>query len=137
MAAIFELEPPAIRHPVPSQHRRPRGAPRGQEESRPTATTEREASRIPARTALLAVALLVGAVLLSRSVTSIPGSTSDSPTVPSGQLVVVGPGDTLWSIAEEHFPASQLVVAVEGLTALNGGSEALRVGDVVALPELG
>lgn len=66
-----------------------------------------------------------------------PGNTSDSPTVPSGQLVVVGPGDTLWSIAEEHFPASQLVVAVEGLTALNEGSEALRVGDVVALPELG
>ncbi len=137
MAAIFELNPPAIRRPAPSRHDRHRRTPGSPAGSGPNTASGRQGSHTRVHTALLAAAFLVGAILVSRGVTSLSGITSDTPAVPSGELVVVGPGDTLWSIAEEHFPASQRVVATEGLTALNGRSAALRVGDVVALPDLG
>ena len=137
MAAIFEFDPPAIRRPAPSRHRRPRGFPSGPAGSGPYTAGEKQGSRTAVHTALLVAAFLVGAALLSRGVTFVSGVSSDTPAAASGELVVVGPGDTRWSIAEEHFPASQRVVAIEGLTALNGASEALRMGDVVALPDLG
>jgi hypothetical protein len=48
-----------------------------------------------------------------------PSSTSASAT--SGPTVVVQPGDTLWSIAEEVAPGIDARIVVDQLIALNGG----------------
>jgi hypothetical protein len=82
------------------------------------------------------VALVVAAVgSVGRSAAWLAtGGPDDQPA--SSELVVVGPGDTLWSIAEEHFPPGRRAAAVEALEALNGPSSSVELGDVVALPDL-
>jgi hypothetical protein len=87
----------------------------------------------PVVVALLVVSAAIGSVGRSAPWLSTEGP-GDRPA--SGELVVVGPGDTLWSIAEEHFPPGRRPAAVAALEALNGPSESLELGDVVALPEL-
>lgn len=79
---------------------------------------------------VLAAALSVGA--LGWGVVT-PGSTPGI-VESSGVNVVVRPGDTYWSIAEESMGHLERRSAVADLTALNGPSSELRVGDVVAIP---
>jgi Tfp pilus assembly protein FimV len=85
------------------------------------------------------VALVVVAGAVGSFGRSMPRLVIGDPGAPisSGEVVVVGPGDTLWSIAEEHFPPDARATAVEALEALNGPSVGLELGDVVALPDLG
>jgi hypothetical protein len=123
MAAIFELSPPSnsTARAQPSRSRALRPVGRGR-------IVRRRAAVVTAA----AAALLAGGRAL-------PWPSSSAPAEPraSGELVVVGPGDTLWSIAEEHFPVARRSAAIEALAALNGSSADLRPGEIVALPSLG
>jgi len=96
----------------------------------------------------LLLSLLLGSVLLAGlGVMSAP-----SQDVPqrSGQSVVVGAGDTYWSIAQDAITAGSIGSSgdsggatelhsqtIEGLVALNGDVADLRPGDVISLPTLG
>jgi Tfp pilus assembly protein FimV len=87
------------------------------------------------RSALLVVALVatVGTAARSHLWTSSPAAER---VESSGDLLVLGPADTLWSIAGEHYPESRRVEAIAALEELNGPSGSLLPGDVLALPEL-
>lgn len=82
---------------------------------------------------LAALLVLVAAVLLASLLSAVAGGTGS--TGASSELVVIGPGDTLWSVAEEHLPGHDRHLAVSLLEDLNGPSAGLRVGDVVVIPE--
>lgn len=95
---------------------------------------------LPLRGALLVVLSLAMLVLAFVSLGG-PGGADRGDVVPerSGEFVIVGPGDTALSIVTESGLASGSVSAreaVDGLILLNGGSDALEVGQVVALPAI-
>jgi len=49
--------------------------------------------------------------------------------------VVVQPGDTLWSIASEHYPSDDVRVRVEDIERVNGlHSPVIQVGETLHLP---
>jgi len=49
--------------------------------------------------------------------------------------VVVEPGDTLWSIASEHYPADDVRVRVDDIEQANGlRGPAIQVGQSLRLP---
>ncbi len=49
--------------------------------------------------------------------------------------VVVQPGDTLWSIASEHYPADDVRVRVQDIEQANGlHSPTIEVGQTLRLP---
>ena len=49
--------------------------------------------------------------------------------------VVVQPGDTLWSIAAEHYPASDVRAKVEEIERANGlRSPVIQIGETLRLP---
>lgn len=87
--------------------------------------------------ALVALIGVLGVLLVSG-----PGGAGTAPVTAaaSGSHVVVGPGDTMLSILDEHHPgldATAMRTAVASMASLNGGSRALEPGQVVALPALG
>ncbi len=56
-------------------------------------------------------------------------------TPPEYQVVVVQPGDTLWSIAAAHYPAADPRERVEAIEELNGlGGPQISPGETLALP---
>ncbi|HEX2647795.1 MAG TPA: LysM peptidoglycan-binding domain-containing protein [Candidatus Dormibacteraeota bacterium] len=56
-------------------------------------------------------------------------------TAPSDSTVVVQPGDTLWSIASEHYPGDDVRVRVEDIERANGLSgPTIEVGQELRLP---
>ena len=49
--------------------------------------------------------------------------------------VVVQPGDTLWSIAEAHYPSEDVRVRVDDIERANGlGDPVIEVGQTLRLP---
>jgi LysM repeat protein len=49
--------------------------------------------------------------------------------------VLVQPGDTLWSIATEHYPADDVRVRVDDIEHANGlQGPAIQVGQTLRLP---
>jgi LysM repeat protein len=49
--------------------------------------------------------------------------------------VVVQPGDTLWSIASEHYPSDDVRVRIDDIERLNGlHSPVIEVGKTLKLP---
>jgi len=80
-----------------------------------------------------AVAALLAAAVLAVTTTAMAASPVEPPAA-SGQYRVVGPGDTMWSIAADYAPTADRAQTVAELVALNGGRSDLGVGDVVALP---
>lgn len=62
------------------------------------------------------------------------GSVSTALPARSGDYVVVGPGDTLRSLALEYAPDADTAELVGSIAALNGGERAVEVGQVLALP---
>lgn len=50
---------------------------------------------------------------------------------------MVGPGDTVTSLAAELAPTDEVARYVDGIVALNGGERSLEVGQVVELPTAG
>jgi nucleoid-associated protein YgaU len=54
---------------------------------------------------------------------------------PADSTVVVQPGDTLWSIASEHYPADDVRVRVQDIEQANDlHSPAIEVGQTLRLP---
>jgi Tfp pilus assembly protein FimV len=87
------------------------------------------------RTAVAAVAVAV-ILVLAQVVGAVSGSVAgafDSAPAASGQVHVVEPGDTLWSIAGQVAPGIDRRVAVDDLLALNGEGP-LRIGQQLQLP---
>ncbi|MCZ7630343.1 MAG: hypothetical protein M5U19_15475 [Microthrixaceae bacterium] len=64
------------------------------------------------------------------------GSAEESP-LRSGDHVVVGPGDTLRSVAVDYAPDADQAQVVEAIRVLNGGEPSVEVGQVLALPLVG
>ena len=86
----------------------------------------RERSR--SRLALLAIVLAVAALVLLGGV--ITGGASSPP-----QHVVVHSGDTLWGIAEAHYPGGDIQSRVVQLEAANHlQSAAISPGEILTLP---
>jgi hypothetical protein len=85
---------------------------------------------------LAAVVLIATFLLVSSAVTRIaggaPSSAAGGPS-PTSPTVVVQPGDTLWSIAAEVAPDTDVRVTVDRLIALNGSSR-IEVGQQLELP---
>ena len=54
---------------------------------------------------------------------------------PAETTVVVQPGDTLWSIASEHYPADDVRVRVDDIEQANGlAGPTIQVGQTLRLP---
>lgn len=68
-----------------------------------------------------------------------PLGSAGGSTIPesAGEFVVVGPGDTVTSLAAELAPTDEVARYVDGIVALNGGERSLEVGQVVELPTAG
>jgi hypothetical protein len=87
------------------------------------------------RALALAVAAVV-LVVLAQLVGLVAGSVAeaiDSPPAASGQVHLVAPGETLWSVAGDLAPQLDRRVAVDDLLALNGEAP-LRAGQRLQLP---
>jgi LysM domain len=91
--------------------------------------------------ALLVLALFaVGLVLAVRTVTAtlggVPASAPEGPFPHAGtRVVVVQPGDTVWSIARSLVPEGDIRGLVDDLVASHDG--ALQPGDRLLVPETG
>jgi len=83
---------------------------------------------------VLVLALMFGAVAVGRGALAglapAPAAATGSPT---GQSVVVEPGDTLWSIARRLQPNGDVRPLVDRLIAAQG-SALIEPGDRIALP---
>jgi Tfp pilus assembly protein FimV len=55
------------------------------------------------------------------------------PTIGRSVTYIVQPGDTLWSIAQQQYPDSNVSEVVDALVSLNGGAS-LDIGQQVLLP---
>ena len=78
---------------------------------------------------LVVVLLLALAVSLSLAVVAHGG------TAPAYSTVVVQPGDTLWSIAAEHYPADDIRARVVDIERANGlNSPLIETGKTLRLP---
>jgi len=78
---------------------------------------------------LVVVLLLALAVSLSLAVVAHGG------TAPAYSTVVVQPGDTLWSIAAEHYPSSDVRARVQDIEIANQlNSPVIGVGETLRLP---
>jgi nucleoid-associated protein YgaU len=76
-----------------------------------------------------AVLLLALSVSLGLAVVAHGGTAAQDSTV------VVQPGDTLWSIAAEHYPSSDVRAKVEEIERANGlHSPVIQVGETLHLP---
>jgi LysM repeat protein len=88
----------------------------------------RSSRRIKPVHRLAAVLLLALSVSVSLAVVAHGGTAQDG-------SVVVQPGDTLWSIAAEHYPSSDVRARVEDIERANGlHSPVIQVGDTLRLP---
>ncbi len=88
---------------------------------------------------MLTTSVVASVVLLGiRGVASGSGISAESWSVPtrSGEYVVVGPGDTLDSLAREYGPESDPGRTIAAMEALNGGERSVEVGQVLAMPIL-
>jgi len=89
----------------------------------------RSARRIKPIHRLAAVLLLALSVSLGLAVVAHGG------TAPQDSTVVVQPGDTLWSIAAEHYPSSDVRAQVEAIERANGlHSPVIQIGETLKLP---
>lgn len=89
----------------------------------------RSARQIRPAHRLAAVFLLALSVSLGFAVVAHGGAASQDSTV------VVQPGDTLWSIATEHYPSDDVRARVEGIERANGlHSPLIEVGRTLRLP---
>lgn len=79
---------------------------------------------------LLAASAAVGVLVVGSGVLGVGGT----PASPSGEYRVIGPGDTLYSIAAEHAPTASPAAVVDQLVELNGGTSDVELGDVIVLP---
>lgn len=78
---------------------------------------------------LAAVCLLALSVSLGFAVVAHGG------TAPVESTVVVQPGDTLWSIAAEHYPSDDVRARVEAIERANSlRSPLIEVGETLRLP---
>lgn len=91
---------------------------------------------------LTTVVLLTGFLLMSgvlrtdgQIVSEAAPSAAQAPAR-SGDYVVVGPGDTLRSVAIEYAPAADQAQVVDAIRVLNGGERVVELGQVLALPVL-
>jgi hypothetical protein len=91
------------------------------------------------RIAALVVGLVAisGVVLLANvAVTQLTaGAVTPPPVATAPEIVVVQPGDTLWSIAVAQGGEGDVRERVDALVRANGGSSALQVGDRIVLPD--
>src|SRR5260370_39810436 len=56
-------------------------------------------------------------------------------SAPAYTAVVVQPGDTLWGIAAEHYPADDVRIRVQGIEHANGlPGPSIAVGQTLRLP---
>jgi len=118
-------------------HARARVRPVGQ--LRPVGPVSGVSRHVPPRSPrLLAAAVLTTLTVLG--LIALPGlrlPRADAPGPPAvTELHVVGPGDTMWSLAAAHLPAEPRAQAIDRLRTLNGDHE-LRPGDVVVVPVAG
>jgi LysM repeat protein len=78
---------------------------------------------------LMVVLLLALAVSLSLAVVAHGG------TAPAYSTVVVQPGDTVWSIAAEHYPSDDIRARVMDIERANGlNSPLIETGKTLRLP---
>jgi len=78
---------------------------------------------------------LAAVLLLALSVSVCLAVVAHGGTAPQDSTVVVQPGDTLWSIAAEHYPSSDVRARVEDIERANGlRSPVIQVGETLRLP---
>ena len=93
---------------------------------RPTRSSRRQ---IKPAGRLAAVLLLALAVSLGLAVVAHGG------TAPAYSTIVVEPGDTVWSIAAEHYPSDDVRARVQDIESANQlSSPILEVGETLRLP---
>ena len=77
-------------------------------------------------------ALVLGAVVLCSLGLAVAARGA---TPPAATTVVVQPGDTLWSIASEHYPADDVRVRVDDIEQANDlAGPVIQVGQRLRLP---
>lgn len=78
------------------------------------------------------LALVLGVVALASAGLAVGAHGSSNPAYTT---VVVQPGDTLWSIASEHYPADDVRVRVEDIEQANGlHGPGIEAGQTLRLP---
>jgi LysM repeat protein len=94
------------------------------------------ATYVRRRVGALAFAVTFVVSLVSVSQHGLADRGDDPASVPAigrSASYVVQPGDTLWSIAEQHYPSSNTSEVVDALVSLNGGTT-IDVGQRLSLP---
>lgn len=78
------------------------------------------------------LAVVVGAVVVAGLALAVGAHGSASPAYTT---VVVQPGDTLWSIAAEHYPADDVRIRVDDIEQANGlHGPRIEAGQTLRLP---
>jgi LysM repeat protein len=89
----------------------------------------RSSRRIRPAGRLAAVFMLAAAVSVSLAVVAHGGTAAQDATV------VVQPGDTLWSIAAQHYPSDDVRARVVDIESANGlKSPVIEAGETLRLP---
>jgi LysM repeat protein len=83
------------------------------------------------RLVVLGLALVSGALVIALAA---PGSGAADPAGPA-PVVVVEPGDTLWSVVERHVPTRDPIATIEEIRRLNGLPDyTVHAGQHLTLP---
>lgn len=102
----------------------------------PTGESALRASSKSPNYALRRLVVALAAIALLTGVTWGVGTLAFSATpVSSGTQYVVQPGDTLWSIAQDHAPNSDPRRTVEAIRTLNRIGPEIRPGQQIFLPD--
>ncbi len=135
MAAIIHL--PHTPHVAPAPSPRPHlvvidgGFEAALRRRQPAAVYRRRRAAVAAAALVLVVSALVATGAVGQRGSSAAASTPVVEAVPAA--VVVGPGDTLWSIARSIQPSGDVRPLVDALADANGGA-AVRVGQRLVVP---
>lgn len=84
---------------------------------------------------ILPVGRLVVVLVLALAVSLGLALVAHGGTAPVYSTVVVQPGDTVWSIAAEHYPFDDVRARVQDIESANGlGGPIIQVGETLRLP---
>lgn len=104
------------------------------------ALRRRQAPAVYRRRRLVATAMVLAVGLFAvLSVRAVLPAGAGPAAAPAEQpsVVVVQPGDSIWSLAEKLGPVGDVRRTVEAIREANGGSSVLRVGQRIAVPVRG
>ncbi len=136
-AAVVDLQPRGFElRPSRAAAQRPAGGPPAAPWRVPRAEGRRSSMRLTRRGRLVLLVAVLLAVLAAFMLMSGPAVSSGDAQHATSQSVVVGPGETLWAIAQRIAPGEDPRDVIAEIVELNALSDAgtIRVGQKLIVP---